>query len=86
MRGTLSILSVPGWMVALASLAVAVGGLVIFLVSASVLLLLAPVFIALALYMRWRFMKAMRAAASRQESAAPIIEAEYHVHEEKRRR
>ena len=85
-RRSLTILSVPGWMVALASLAFAAGGVIIFLVSASLLLIFAPVFIAFALYMRWRFMKALRAAASMQDTAAPIIETEYHVHDEKRRR
>ena len=77
---------VPGWIIALVSVAVAVAGFVLFLVSASLLLVLAPIFIAIGLYLRWRFLKAMRAASQTYREEERVIETEYRVHDDTRYR
>ncbi len=77
--------TVPGWMIALVSVCVAVAGFVLFLVSASLLLVLAPIFIGIGLYLRWRFLKALRAASNSYDQRETIIETEYRVHDDTRR-
>ena len=87
MRGQRFIVKpVPGWIIALVSVAVAVAGFVLFLVSASLLLVLAPIFIAIGLYLRWRFLKAMRAASQTYREEERVIETEYRVHDDTRYR
>jgi membrane protein implicated in regulation of membrane protease activity len=76
---------VPGWMIALVSIAIAVAGFVLFLVSASLLLILAPIFIGIGLYLRWRFLKALRAASKSYDESETVIETEYRVHNDTRR-
>lgn len=83
--GRFAVQTAPGWLIALVSLAVAVAGFVLFLVSASLLLVLAPIFIGIGLYMRWRFLKALRAASPSYDERETIIETEYRVHDDTRR-
>ena len=75
---------ISGWIIALVSLAVAVAGFVLFLVSASILLVLAPIFIAIGLYLRWRFLKALRTASHTYREQETVIETEYRVHDDTR--
>jgi membrane protein implicated in regulation of membrane protease activity len=77
---------VPGWIIALVSVAIAVAGFVLFLVSASLLLVLAPIFIAIGLYLRWRFLKALRTASQSFREDETVIETEYRVHDDTRYR
>ena len=77
--------TVPAWMIALVSVSIAVAGFVLFLVSASLLLVLAPIFIGIGLYLRWRFLKALRSASSSYEDRETFIETEYRVHDDTRR-
>jgi ABC-type multidrug transport system fused ATPase/permease subunit len=87
MRGQRFVIKpVPGWVIALVSVAIAVAGFVLFLVSASLLLVLAPIFIAIGLYLRWRFLKALRSASQNYRQDETIIETEYRVHDDTRHR
>lgn len=82
--GRIVIKPLPGWVIALATLSVALAGVVLFIVSASVLLVLAPIFIGLGLYLRWRFLKTLRAASERTQETETIIETDYRVHDDTR--
>lgn len=83
--GRFVVQAVPGWMIALVSVAIAVAGFVLFLVSASLLLVLAPIFIGIGLYLRWRFLKALRTASNSYDERETVIETEYRVHDDTRR-
>jgi hypothetical protein len=49
-------------------------------------LVLAPIFIAIGLYLRWRFLKALRSASQNYRQDETIIETEYRVHDDTRYR
>ena len=69
--------NIPGWAVILAAILAGGIGIGLFLLSAGILLILAPVAIAAVFYARWRFRRALRRAAETGQAGA--IEAEYHV-------
>jgi membrane protein implicated in regulation of membrane protease activity len=83
--GRFVVQAVPGWMIAIVSVSIAVAGFVLFLVSASLLLVLAPIFIGIGLYLRWRFLKALRTASNSYNERETVIETEYRVHDDTRR-
>jgi len=66
--------NVPGWAVVLIAIDACGLGIGFFLLSASILLILAPIAAIGLLYARWRLRRALRRA-----SEIGSIEAEYHV-------
>ena len=69
--------TIPGWAVLLAAILAGAIGIGLFILSASLLLLLAPVAVATFLYYRWRIGKALRQAA--RQARAGTVDAEYRV-------
>jgi hypothetical protein len=74
-RRSFEIKPVPGWAVFLVAILAGALGVGLFLLSASVLLILAPIVVATALYYRWRIRKVLRDAARNGEA----VDAEYRV-------
>ncbi len=66
--------NIPGWAVILTAIIAGGLGIGLFLLSAGILLVLAPIAVAGVLYARWRIRRALRRAAE-----AGSIEAEYRV-------
>ena len=75
-------LGVPKWALILGGLLAGGIGILLFIVSAGLLLMLAPFAIAAVLYARWRIRRAIRKAA--EQSDITIIDAEYRVIDEHR--
>jgi hypothetical protein len=69
--------TIPGWAAILVAIIAGGLGIGLFLLSAGILLILAPVAIAAVLYARWRFRRALRRAA--ETGQAGSIEAEYQI-------
>lgn len=82
--GQTQIVRVPGWAVAIGAVFAGVLGIAVFIASAGLLLMLAPVVIGMAFYIRWRMRRTLRKMAEAQsayhsEQDAGIIDVEYRV-------
>lgn len=82
--GRSEIVRVPGWAVTIGAVVAGALGLVVFLASASLILMLAPVVVGVAFYIRWRIRRALRKMAEEQtvyrtSERLDIIDGEYRV-------
>ena len=82
--GRTEIVNVPGWAVTIGAIVAGALGLALFLASASLVIMLAPVVVGIALYFRWRVRRALRKMAEQQrayerEVREDIIDGEYRV-------
>ena len=76
-RASFGTTTIPGWAVLLATMIAVAFGIGLFLLSASIVLVLTPLVVVGVLIARWRFRRALRRAAERGQGGS--IEAEYHV-------
>lgn len=86
-----AIVSVPNWAVAIGAVVAGALGLAVFLASASLILMLAPVIVGAAFYIRWRVRRAFRKMAEQQRdfearNNPDIIDGDYRVVDEPRDR
>jgi len=75
---------VPGWAVAIGAVVAGALGIAVFIASAGLLLMLAPIVIGMAFYIRWKMRRAFRKMAEAQrrypnEPGDGIIDVEYRV-------
>ena len=82
--GRTEIITAPGWAVTLGAIIAGALGIAVFLASASLILMLAPVIIGAAFYIRWRVRRALRKmaeaqGANQQDGGDSFIEGEYRV-------
>lgn len=78
---------VPSWAVAIGAVVAGALGVAVFLASASLILMLAPVIIGAAFYIRWRVRRAFRKMAEQQRdfearNNPDIIDGDYRVVDE----
>lgn len=83
-----AIVGVPSWAVAIGAVVAGALGLAVFLASASLILMLTPVIIGAAFYIRWRVRRAFRKMAEEQRdfearNNPDIIDGDYRVVEER---
>lgn len=82
--GRTEIVKVPGWAVTIGAIIAGALGVAVFLASASLILMLAPVIVGAAFYIRWRIRRALRKMAEDQSryqttERADIIDGDYRV-------
>lgn len=82
-----NIVKVPGWAVAIGAVVAGALGVALFLVSASLILILAPFVIGAVFYFRWRVRRALRKMAEQNRNFdaranADIIDGDYRIVEE----
>ena len=82
--GRTEIVRLPGWAVTIGAIFAGALGLAVFLASASLILMLAPVLVGAAFYIRWRIRRALRKMAEEQrsyraEDRLDIIDGEYRI-------
>jgi membrane protein implicated in regulation of membrane protease activity len=82
--GRTEIITAPGWAVTLGAIVAGALGIAVFLASASLILMLAPVLIGAAFYVRWRVRRALRKMAEEQRSyqraeTIDIIDGDYRI-------
>ena len=82
-----NVVKVPGWAVALGALVAGTLGVALFLVSASLILILTPLIVGTAFYIRWRVRRALRKMAEENRNLDPranpdIIDGDYRIVDE----
>lgn len=82
-----AIVSLPSWAVAIGAVVAGALGLAVFLASASLILMLAPVIVGAAFYIRWRVRRAFRKMAEQQRDFSEpknpdIIDGDYRIIDE----
>lgn len=82
-----AIVSLPSWAVAIGAVVAGALGLAVFLASASLILMLAPVIVGAAFYIRWRVRRAFRKMAEQQRDFSArnnpdIIDGDYRIIDE----
>lgn len=82
--GQTQLVRVPGWAVAIGAIVAGALGLAVFIASAGLLLMLAPIAIGMVFYVRWRIRRALRKMADVQRAYQGdvndgIIDVEYRV-------
>lgn len=83
-RGQISSVAIPGWAAAIGAIMAGALGIALFLASASLILMLAPVLIGVAFYARWRFRRMIRQMADQQRGRGAytnddIIDGDYRI-------
>jgi len=81
---TFQVTKIPGWAMLLVAFVAGALGIGMFLLSASILLVLTPFIVAGALILQWRIRRALRQAA--REANVTSIDVEYHVIERQKDR
>ena len=82
--GRTEIITAPGWAITLGAIVAGALGIAVFLASASLILMLAPVLIGAAFYVRWRVRRALRKMAEEQrrykkDETIDIIDGDYRI-------
>ena len=81
-RPLADLLGVPRWLVPVGAILAVAAGIALFLLSAGLILILAPIALGAGLYARWRIGRALRRAE--EAARAGTIDAEYRIIEIRR--
>jgi membrane protein implicated in regulation of membrane protease activity len=84
MFNSFQVTRIPGWALLLIAIAAGALGIGVFLLSASILLVVTPFIVVSALILQWRIRRALRRAE--REAAETSIEAEYRIIETRKER